>query len=460
MPAPSLRVTSPLRAVPPAVRAAVGVALVVLLIASLAVPATADPEAERFRQDIRELEAEQARVRAEADRLEAEQQKVRAEQRRLDRKLQEATDRLAQLEAEFAELSDAANETAREVATLANRQVTHRSQLGDRARALYQLGGVDPLLMMLGGESSDDMVDTAHYVAAISNKDQTTIEGFQADTTRLGRLQADLIEDREEVAAKAEEVEAARAALDKALAEAVAVEERLVELEEQAKANLAKLEAEERERREQERQRLAEIERRRREEAARRAAEEAARKKAAEEAARKQAQQAAAAKAASAKRAAPARKASPSASSGSSGGGSSAPAPSGGARACPQAHPRSFTNDWGAPRSGGRSHQGTDIFGRYGGPVHAITSGTIQFTKVGGRSGLFLSLRGDDGHSYWYMHLSGFAASPGQRVGAGQVIGYNGDSGNAKGTTPHIHFEYHPGGGGPVNPYPLLRSVC
>jgi murein DD-endopeptidase MepM/ murein hydrolase activator NlpD len=95
-----------------------------------------------------------------------------------------------------------------------------------------------------------------------------------------------------------------------------------------------------------------------------------------------------------------------------------------------------------------------------GGNVYAITSGTIQSTKSGSRSGLFLSLRGDDGHAYWYMHLSGFAASPGQRVSAGQLIGYNGDTGNARGTTPHIHFEYHPGGGGPVNPYPLLSNVC
>ncbi|HVM18545.1 MAG TPA: M23 family metallopeptidase, partial [Egibacteraceae bacterium] len=122
--------------------------------------------------------------------------------------------------------------------------------------------------------------------------------------------------------------------------------------------------------------------------------------------------------------------------------------------------PRSFTDTWGAPRSGGRRHQGTDIFGARGGKVFAITGGRVEWTRTGGSAGLFLSLRGDDGHTYWYMHLQDFVARAGQRVRAGDLIAHNGDTGNARGTTPHIHFEYHPGGGGPVNPYPLLKSVC
>ncbi|MDP8969579.1 MAG: M23 family metallopeptidase, partial [Actinomycetota bacterium] len=126
----------------------------------------------------------------------------------------------------------------------------------------------------------------------------------------------------------------------------------------------------------------------------------------------------------------------------------------------PQDRPRSYTDTWGAPRSGGRRHQGTDIFGVRGGLVFAITDGVVQFTRTGGNAGLFLSLRGSDGHVYWYMHLQDFVASAGQRVAAGQVIAHNGDTGNARGTSPHIHFEYHPGGGGPVNPYPLVRRAC
>ncbi len=92
--------------------------------------------------------------------------------------------------------------------------------------------------------------------------------------------------------------------------------------------------------------------------------------------------------------------------------------------------------------------------------MFAITDGTVQWTQTGATSGLFLALRGDDGHDYWYMHLQDFVAAEGDRVTAGELIAHNGDTGNARGTTPHIHFEYHPGGGAPVNPYPLLKSVC
>lgn len=140
-------------------------------------------------------------------------------------------------------------------------------------------------------------------------------------------------------------------------------------------------------------------------------------------------------------------------------GGGRAPLSVGG-RACPQADPRSFANTWGAPRSGGRRHQGTDFFGARGGNVYAITSGVVEFTKQGARSGLFLGLRGDDGNSYWYLHLQDFVPRPGQRVSAGQLIAHNGDSGNAHGKGTHIHFEIHPGGGRAINPYSLLRQLC
>lgn len=130
-------------------------------------------------------------------------------------------------------------------------------------------------------------------------------------------------------------------------------------------------------------------------------------------------------------------------------------------QACPAAGPRSFSNDWGAPRGGGRrSHKGNDIFAPNGSPAAAVVSGTIARTSNSGIAGLMMILRGNDGNEYWYIHMSGFAASQGQSVSAGATIAYVGNTGNARGGPAHIHFEIHPGGGGPINPYYSLIKVC
>ena len=128
-------------------------------------------------------------------------------------------------------------------------------------------------------------------------------------------------------------------------------------------------------------------------------------------------------------------------------------------KACPIAAPNSFIDSWGYPRSGGRTHQGTDMMAAMGAPVVAITDGRITYEGTGATAGKWLILSGDDGHSYYYMHNRSNLVSSG-RVVAGQSIATVGDTGNAIGGPPHVHFEYHPDGGGPVNPYPLLAEVC
>lgn len=124
---------------------------------------------------------------------------------------------------------------------------------------------------------------------------------------------------------------------------------------------------------------------------------------------------------------------------------------------CPVAGPVSFVDSWGAPRAG-HTHQGVDMMAAYGTPLVAIVSGTITYAAYDGSGGNMIFLSGDDGHAYWYMHNQQNLVSSGH-VSAGQQIATVGDTGNAEGT-PHLHFEYHPGGGSAVNPYPLVASIC
>ncbi len=133
----------------------------------------------------------------------------------------------------------------------------------------------------------------------------------------------------------------------------------------------------------------------------------------------------------------------------------------------------SWTDTYGAPRSEGRTHQGIDIFAAKGTPVLAAADGRVSRIAEGNRAGRFIVISHDDGWSTYYLHLDndtpgtddglGGAPAPGIQVGtrvaAGDVIDFVGDSGNAEGTSPHLHFELHRPDGRPVNPTPHLNAA-
>jgi septal ring factor EnvC (AmiA/AmiB activator) len=125
------------------------------------------------------------------------------------------------------------------------------------------------------------------------------------------------------------------------------------------------------------------------------------------------------------------------------------------AMVCPVAGPTAYADTWGAPRSGGRSHQGVDMMSARGTPLVAVEDGMVLF-KTNALGGNVIWLSGGSGARYYYAHLSAWEGSS-RSVSRGEVIGYVGATGNT--TANHLHFEVHPNGFA-VNPYPYVRAVC
>ena len=130
--------------------------------------------------------------------------------------------------------------------------------------------------------------------------------------------------------------------------------------------------------------------------------------------------------------------------------------PGGSSWVCP-VEGASYFNDWGFPRGDGRYHEGNDLFVPMGSPVRAPVAGTVELIE-GTIGGLQFNLRGVDGIEYLGSHLD--SAGMTGEVGAGEVIGYVGNSGNAAGGTPHLHFGMYRNDA-PLNPLPsLVANGC
>jgi murein DD-endopeptidase MepM/ murein hydrolase activator NlpD len=137
------------------------------------------------------------------------------------------------------------------------------------------------------------------------------------------------------------------------------------------------------------------------------------------------------------------------------GGSSYPPGPNG--MVFPVQGPHAYSDTWGAARSGGRAHKGTDIMASRGTPCVSTCNGVVRVhdNGLGGKS---ITLTGDNGWQFYYAHLDQYKVSDGARVKAGQLIGTVGNTGNAAGGACHLHFQMGPHGNW-VDPYPYLRGM-
>jgi len=143
--------------------------------------------------------------------------------------------------------------------------------------------------------------------------------------------------------------------------------------------------------------------------------------------------------------------------------------------------PVSYTDTFGAPRAGGRTHEGQDLMGTKLEREVAARDGVITYVKTAGagaesNGGNMLVLRDSEGWEYWYIHINNDTpgtddgANPpewmfapgigkGSKVTAGQFLAFMGDSGDAETTGPHLHFEIHQPDGTPINPFESLLAA-
>jgi murein DD-endopeptidase MepM/ murein hydrolase activator NlpD len=437
-------------------------------LAMIATPAAAGAQARSSSEVEQDLQREQRRAAELGDQLGAVQSEIadaEVELAELGARLEDARGRLRAAEGQVA-LGEAALDEARE-------EQADAEQAHDRAEDV--LARTETELAVQESVLADQIVQSFKYGTAGAQRGAMMIEVLRRaedpNSFAVGMKQLKVVVDTQEStvqrvfelrdvrseqaddAAKAR-ARAVQAAADAADAlrhleamrdEAATIAAQVAEDEERQRVVLASLEADAAQK-EAVLQRVAVRQDELSRELRQRRAEEEAARRAEEERKRRAAQQTSSAR-------------------GSGGGAAGGPSVPGGY--CPVPGGR-FINDWGFPRSGGRGHEGTDIFADTGTPIIAIADGVVTTVNPPSRptslGGITVTYRTADG-SHWYnAHLDTISAGvvEGARVQGGQQIGTVGNSGNARTTPPHNHLgRYMNGPGqGAVNPYPTLIELC
>jgi peptidoglycan LD-endopeptidase LytH len=330
---------------------------------------------------------------------EAEQKREQADDRR--QQLQDDLDvlmqRLEALKVAQEEQNSKIKGLTKEVRSERSRAQEAQARVADHYRKAYKSGtGGDPLVALFGGDSADEIAERSRVLGLLATDSEEEREIAENATLRGEAL--------------AEQLELATATLAEYQDELALREDEIAEKVAEAEQDVAALD---------------------------------------EKIANEKERRAAAARAREADN-----------DGGSSGGSAGGGAPVSGGVACPVGQPHSYSDTYGAPRSGGRSHMGVDIMAATGIPVYAYENGTISRLSSNSMGGISLYLTGASGNLYYYTHLSGYVSgiSSGQSVSAGDHIAYVGMTGNAP--APHLHWEVMPGGGGNVNPTPYADRAC
>jgi peptidoglycan LD-endopeptidase LytH len=347
-------------------------------------------------------ELQEARARAEqlTKQLNAAQEKRDA----LRLEIHQLTLRIAQLTAQVETLAAAIEDVDRAIKK-ANREIAGlQESLDERARSAYIDGPGSVLELVLEADSLTDLSDRLGFLQILQREDSDLALGVETQREQLKEFAAQLQEYEKEHRRLLAELRPQKAALDSAYAAQESLIANIQEKREEALALAERLN-------------------------------------------KKYKAQLAAAAARAAEAAAPIS-------------GSGPPVSANGPLFwCPVDHPRSYVDTFGAPRPGGRTHQGNDIFAPTGTPIRAPFAGTAQ-NGYDGLGGIVVHVYSPNGDYVYNAHLSQHAPVDGQHVEPGDLIGYVGNTGNAVGTSPHDHFEYHPGGGSAVSPYLYLNEVC